>query len=55
MLRWGRVGRFVVKFIAVIVLLPPVSSVQAKTKKKELPRSWMLSALPITIVRNKLC
>jgi len=35
----GSLNRFVVKLIAAIVLLPPVSSVQAKTKKpKEMPR-----------------
>ena len=37
--RRGTISRFVIRFIAAIILLPPVSSVQAKTKKpKELPR-----------------
>jgi hypothetical protein len=56
MSRWGSLNRFVVKFIAAIILLPPVSSVQAKTKKpKEMPRGTpILWQAPVDISSRNL-
>jgi hypothetical protein len=56
MSRWGSVNRFIVKFIAAIILLPPVSSVQAKTKKpKEMPRGTpILWRAPVDISSRNL-
>src|ERR1044072_5059668 len=56
MSRWGSVNRFVVQFIAAIILLPPVSSVQAKTKKTKVmpPGTPILWKAPADISSRNL-